>query len=105
LADESLRTVTFKADRSLLGALRSLPNRSRFIRDAVQAALDGVCPMCSGTGFLSAAQRIHWRDFSQTHPIEECSKCHQAKLSCLYNSAGGRSPGRTAKRAGRSKAC
>ena len=44
--------VTFKADESLLVAMEGIPNRSEFIRDAVSAALESVCPLCSGTGIL-----------------------------------------------------
>ncbi len=52
--------ITFKADRALLQAMQGLPNRSEFIRSAVLAALDSACPLCRGTGILSAPQRQHW---------------------------------------------
>jgi len=42
--------VTFKAENSLVQALRGMPNRSDFIRSAVLAALDSMCPVCRGTG-------------------------------------------------------
>ena len=40
--------VTFKADESLLEALRGIENRSEFIRTALLAALENICPVCKG---------------------------------------------------------
>jgi len=54
--------VTFKADRSLLEAMRGIPNRSAFIRQAILAALDSACPLCRGTGVLTPDQRRHWAE-------------------------------------------
>ena len=44
--------ITFKADESLLAALKGMPNRSEFIRNAILSSLDKICPMCKGTGSL-----------------------------------------------------
>ncbi len=48
--------VTFKAEPSLVEALRGVPNRSAFIRAAVLAALENTCPLCGGAGILTAEQ-------------------------------------------------
>ena len=53
--------VTFKVDDALMENLRSIPNRSEFIRAAVLSALDNQCPVCRGTGLLTPAQMTHWR--------------------------------------------
>lgn len=74
--------VTFKADRALLQAMQGLPNRSEFIRAAVLAALDSVCPLCRGTGILSAQQRQHWATFARSHTVQECDDCHELHLVC-----------------------
>ncbi|KMY68253.1 hypothetical protein AAU61_00625 [Desulfocarbo indianensis] len=74
--------ISFKADESLIKAMAAIPNRSEFIRSAVLAALDGVCPLCQGTGILSAEQKDHWRRFSQSHHLEECDQCHAWHLVC-----------------------
>jgi len=75
-------TVTFKADRALLKAMDGIPNRSRFIRDAILAALGGECPLCAGTGILTPPQREHWERFAKTHPLTRCPECNQRRLTC-----------------------
>jgi hypothetical protein len=45
--------ITFKADESLLAALRGIPNRSEFIRTAILSSLDKICPTCKGTGSVT----------------------------------------------------
>ena len=75
--------VTFKADRSLLDALRGVENRSEFIRSALLAALDNICPLCKGRGILTPNQRDHWRSFTSDHELEECDGCHEVHLVCL----------------------
>ncbi len=74
--------MTFKADAALRQALRGVENRSEFIRSAILAAIDNVCPLCKGSGLLSADQRKHWDRFAQDHQIEECSDCHAVHLVC-----------------------
>jgi hypothetical protein len=74
--------LTFKADPALRAALRGVPNRSEFIRAAVLAALDGSCPLCQGTGILSAAQKRHWKTFASDHALRECDDCHELHLVC-----------------------
>ena len=74
--------VTFKADDSLLQAMRGVPNRSEFIRNAVLVALDSVCPVCKGTGILTPNQKKHWLAFTADHSVEECDECHELQLVC-----------------------
>ena len=74
--------VTFKAEQSLVQALRGVPNRSRFIRSAILAALENTCPLCQGSGILSPEQRTHWESFSTDHALEECDECHEWHLVC-----------------------
>ncbi len=68
-ANNKESVVTFKVDTSLLTALRSVPNRSEFIRSAILAALENYCPVCSGTGVLTPNQRSHWDAFARAHTI------------------------------------
>jgi hypothetical protein len=44
--------VTFRVDEDLAGALRELPNQTRFVEDALRAALGRTCPLCLGEGRL-----------------------------------------------------
>ena len=74
--------VTFKADESLLGALAGVENRSEFIRTALLAALENICPVCRGRGILTPNQKAHWQSFAIDHGLEECDDCHEFKLVC-----------------------
>jgi hypothetical protein len=78
--------VTFKVDHPLWNVLRDIPNRSEFIRRAIQAALGGVCPLCQGAGTLSADQKGHWDRFSESHSLRKCDDCHAIHLVCLTQS-------------------
>lgn len=80
--------VTFKADVSLVEALRAVPNRSEFIRNAILAALENQCPLCAGTGILTPQQRAHWETFSADHSVRECSKCHEWHIVCAHDETG-----------------
>jgi hypothetical protein len=74
--------ITFKVDATLHRALRGVENRSAFIRNAIMAALDSVCPLCKGTGLLTPDQRRHWETFSKNHSLKECRDCHAVHLVC-----------------------
>lgn len=80
--------VTFKADASLVEALRAVPNRSAFIRAAILAALENQCPLCAGTGILSLEQKRHWSKFAEDHAVRECDECHEWHLVCARGDEG-----------------
>lgn len=86
------RILTFKADPALVTAMEGIPNRSEFIRAAILAALEGVCPLCQGTGVLSPGQREHWREFSRSHAVETCDDCHESRLVCAADGQPGGGP-------------
>ncbi len=88
--------MTFKADAALRQALRGVENRSEFIRSAILAAMDNVCPLCKGSGILSTDQRKHWDRFAQDHQIEECGDCHAVHLVCRRRGAAGGESGLSA---------
>lgn len=79
---EPYQTITFKADPALVEAMEGIVNRSQFIRAAILAALDGVCPMCNGTCVLSPNQRRHWHELSRTHSVQTCRHCHEQTIVC-----------------------
>ena len=93
--------ITFKVDAALAKAMKSVTNRSEFIRSAVLAALDSICPLCSGSGVLTPNQMRHWQEFSASHVFEECRDCHEIRLVCARQ--GGKKKGaiQTASRRGR----
>ena len=74
--------VTFKVDKDLLEAIKGIPNRSEFIREAIIAALGSVCPLCNGTGMLTANQKRHWDDFASDHFVKRCNDCNESFLVC-----------------------
>jgi len=80
--------ITFKVDEALWEAMRGIPNRSEFIRSAVQSALVSKCPLCRGTGSLTPDQRKHWEDFARSHAVEECDDCHAVHLVCAGGAGG-----------------
>jgi len=82
--------ITFKAEPALARAMRGMPNRSQFIRGAILAALDSVCPVCMGTGVLTPHQREHWDAFAADHRFEECPDCHVRHLICCRPARPGR---------------
>jgi len=74
--------ITFKVDQGLFEKLNALPNRSEFIRQAVLEALENICPLCQGTGFLSPNQKKHWEQFNTGHFLRQCDLCHEIYLVC-----------------------
>ncbi len=74
--------VSFKADATLLDAMRGVANRSEFIRTAILAALNSTCPLCSGSGTLTPNQMRHWNDLATDHSVEECEDCREVRLVC-----------------------
>ena len=82
MANGKTEVISFKADEALLNAMRGVSNRSEFIRSAILAALDGTCPLCSGTGTLTPNQMRHWNDLASDHSVEECEDCREIRLVC-----------------------
>ncbi len=85
---EKVDIITFKVPESLREAMKGIPNRSEFIRKAVVAALNSVCPLCKGTGVIMPSQRPHWDSFVESHHFEECETCNAIHVVC------DRSPGK-----------
>jgi hypothetical protein len=76
------RIVTFKVNEDLLAVIKEIPNRSEFIRAAIMAALENVCPLCSGTGLLTPKQKEHWESFSRDHTLKRCDDCQELFIEC-----------------------
>jgi hypothetical protein len=75
--------ITFKVPEALKKRMDELPNRSEFIRSAVLAALENLCPLCHGTGTLTLDQKKHWDRFAENHSLQECEICHAHHVVCL----------------------
>ena len=74
--------ISFKVDAALSRRMEGIANRSDFIRTAILLALGNSCPVCGGTGTLSAAQRRHWEEFTRHHHMSRCSDCRESYLVC-----------------------
>lgn len=79
--------ISFKAGPALANSLKRLPNRSKFIRQAILHALDQVCPLCQGSGSLSMDQHNHWNEFAKHHTVRECTTCGSLHLVCAADGA------------------
>lgn len=92
MSDERQKVITFKAPEALEDAMKGIPNRSEFIRTAILAALDQICPLCKGTGILLPNQQKHWAQFARDHSVEECRKCNAVHLVCKCGHRAGTHP-------------
>jgi transposase len=81
--------ITFKVDPSLAALIERVPNKSEFIRKAILAALANTCPLCQGTGVLTAEQREHWDAFNEAHKVQRCGDCKAVHLECDHEEAAG----------------
>lgn len=82
------RVFTFKADAHLARSLEQLPNKSEFIRKALETALEKKCPLCDGTGSLSLEQRKHMEHFLVLHSLEKCDECDAVHFVCRTEPQG-----------------
>lgn len=82
MTDEIQKVITFKVPEALEEAMKGIPNRSEFIRTAILAALNQLCPLCKGSGILEPNQQKHWVEFTRDHSVEECVQCSALHLVC-----------------------
>ena len=74
--------ITFKVDPGLAKYIKSLPNSSDFIRDAVLQAMKHTCPLCKGKGTMTQDEMNHLNTFLKSHSINECAKCNANIIKC-----------------------
>jgi hypothetical protein len=69
--------LALKVDAETAAALEALPNRSEFIREALRARMDSVCPLCHGTGRRpsSPATQLPGRRHLHALPRARCADC------------------------------
>ena len=60
--------VAVKVDAELAALLDAMPNKSEFIRMALRARLDDLCPLCAGTG-LRPSQPLEHRSGRHLHAL------------------------------------
>jgi hypothetical protein len=76
------RVVTFKVGEKLAEDLDKVPNKSDFIRKALEIALVRKCPLCNGMGVLTHEQQKHMQHFFTLHSLEKCHKCDAVHFVC-----------------------
>jgi len=72
----SKHIVAFKVEPELAAVLDAMPNKSEFIRAAVQNRLASACPLCRGTGvapFGGVGDEL--TKLVQQHPLCVCTGC------------------------------
>jgi len=74
--------LSFKLDEELYEKIKFMPDRSKFIRDAIAMALENTCPFCNGTGILDQAQKEHWKNLMKNHSLERCDDCGALFIKC-----------------------
>ncbi len=67
--------VAFKVDPELAALLDAIPNKSEFIRAAVQARLVAACPLCRGSGIAPPNTRDELSRLVADHPLVACVHC------------------------------
>ena len=76
--------VSFKLDERLYKKIKDLPDRSNFIRNAIEAAIEEQCPFCNGTGVLTKQQKEHFTNFLTNHSIARCPDCGANYIKCTF---------------------
>jgi len=68
--------VAFKVEPELAAVLDAMPNKSEFIRAAVQNRLASACPLCRGTGIAPiSGVGEELAKLVQQHPLCVCAGC------------------------------
>ena len=67
--------VAFKVEQELAELLNKLPNKSAFIRKAIEAQLGMACPLCNGTGVVPKGIHDHYAPLLARHNRRPCDGC------------------------------
>lgn len=67
--------VAFKVEEELAEFLDKLPNKSEFIRQAIQSKLGRTCPLCFGTGAVSNDTHDRFQAFLEKFDLHHCESC------------------------------
>ena len=67
--------VAFKVENELAELLNKLPNKSAFIRKAIEAQLGMACPLCNGRGVVPRGVHDHYATVIKEHNLHQCDGC------------------------------
>src|SRR5437588_8716893 len=67
--------VAFKVEEELADLLNKLPNKSAFIRRAIEAQLGMACPLCNGKGVVPRGVHDHYAPILSRLNRGHCNGC------------------------------
>ena len=67
--------VAFKVEKKLADLLDKLPNKSAFIRKAIEAQLGRACPLCLGKGVVPRGVHDHFVPIVEQNRHRNCDSC------------------------------
>jgi hypothetical protein len=67
--------VAFKVEKELADLLNKLPNKSAFIRKAIEAQLGRACPLCQGKGVVPRGVHDHYAPLLAQFNSRNCDAC------------------------------
>src|SRR3954462_15021464 len=67
--------VAFKVEEELAKLLDKLPNKSAFIRKAIEAQLGRACPLCQGKGVVPHGVHDHYAPLLAELSHRGCDSC------------------------------
>src|SRR3954451_3918557 len=70
--------VAFKVEQELADLLDKLPNKSAFIRKAIEAQLGRACPLCQGKGVVPRGVHDHFAPIVEQTRMSSCDSCGDA---------------------------
>jgi hypothetical protein len=74
--------VAFKVEQELADLLNKLPNKSAFIRKAIEAQLGMACPLCNGRGVVPRGVHDHYAAVIRENNQHQCDGCgHELPLA------------------------
>jgi hypothetical protein len=69
------KVVAFKVEEDLANLLNTLPNKSAFIRRAIEAQLGSPCPLCAGKGVVPRGIYEHYAPLIRKNDEHPCDGC------------------------------
>lgn len=75
MPDDPGKLVSFKVDAELGDVLDNVPNRSDFIRKAILAQFQMICPLCTGKGVVPSGLGEHYGSVFREHREVICKSC------------------------------
>ena len=74
--------VAFKVEKELADLLNKLPNKSAFIRKAIEAQLGMACPLCNGKGVVPRGVHDHYATIIKANSRHQCDGCgHETAMA------------------------